>query len=248
VIARVRAAARGDRGTSLAELLVVMLVVGVVVAATATLTVGFQRTNAQTLVRQDQVDAARTAVERLSKTVRTAVRPTQLADGCSGCAEDAFIAGTGFGLQFYANLDNEDNAVGPSRVTYALVTVAGEGQTLVEKVQRPDSATPPGSGYVYCPAEAAGASTECRDRLAVRTVARGLVTSGASLFRYFDAAGDELLPPASGLRASDLTKIVAIELCLEVRLDGATRVDSTTYIQRVTLPNALAVIPTEERS
>ena len=57
-MARLRGLRRDDRGSSLTELLVVMLILGLVVATTAALTIGFQRTNAQNIARQDQVDMA----------------------------------------------------------------------------------------------------------------------------------------------------------------------------------------------
>jgi prepilin-type N-terminal cleavage/methylation domain-containing protein len=246
VIARLRGRLADDRGTTLAELLVVMMIIGIVVAATATLTIGFQRTNAQTVVRQDQVDAARAASERMSKTMRTAVRPNQLAPGCSTCTGDAFIAATRTSLQFYANLDNVDNQVGPSRVTYVLQSTPKDGTALVEKVQRPEDSEPGPAGYTYCPAESPTASVACKNKLTVRTLATGVVTGGPDLFQYFQNGGEPLSVPATGLTGSALTSIVQIEFRLTVQKVAATPVGSTTYIQRVTLPNAQALITDEE--
>ncbi|WP_454048520.1 PulJ/GspJ family protein [Cellulomonas sp. Marseille-Q8402] len=245
MIARLRGRLAEDRGTTLAELLVVMMILGIVVAATATLTIGFQRTNAQTVVRQDQVDAARTASERMSKTVRTAVKPSQLSPGCTSCTADAFIAATPTGLQFYANLNNAGNSVGPSRVSYSLQSTAEDGMALVEKVQRPDDSDPTGA-YTYCPAESPTASTDCKRRLTVRTIVSGVVTGGPSLFSYFKNGGDPISTPASGMSSADLANIVQVEFRLEVEKVAATPVGSTTYVQRVTLPNAQALITDEE--
>jgi len=238
-----RATARRDAGMTLTELMVVMLIMGIVVAATATLTIGMSRTTGQNVARQDQIDVARAAVERISKTTRTAVKPSQLLSSCSvSCAEvDAFLQGKNLSVKFYANLDNPGNSVGPSQVTYTIATSGADAGVLIEKVQRPDSNIPTSSGYAYCNAEVAGATSACRSRLTVRRVAPG-VSTAKPVFAYFAGNGDPLIPVASGLSAADLEKVLAIEVTLTVRSASPTAPRPTTYIQRITLPNAQAVM------
>jgi prepilin-type N-terminal cleavage/methylation domain-containing protein len=228
---------------TLTEMLVVMLIFGIVVAATASVTISMSRTTGQNMARQDLVDEARTAVERVSKTTRTAVKPSQLLSSCSvACAEvDAFLQGTPTSMKFYANLDNPGNSLGPSQITYTIATSGADAGVLVEKVQRPDSNVPGTNGYAYCNAEAAGASAACRARLSVRRVAEG-VTTTSDVFRYYAADGARLVPAASGLTASDLEKVLGIEVTLTVRSDSTTAPQPITYIQRITLPNAQAVM------
>jgi prepilin-type N-terminal cleavage/methylation domain-containing protein len=242
-----RALERRDAGMTLTEMLVVMLIMGIVIAATVSLTITMSRTTGQTIARQDQVDAARVGVERLSKTVRTAVRPGQLSADCVEACSDvnAFLQGTTTGMQFYANLDNPGNAYGPSRITYSVGTSGADTGVLIEKVQRPNTNTPGASGYVYCNAEAAGATADCRSRLAVRRVASGVQTGGV-LFSYYDVKGDPLVPTASGLSADKLEKVLAIEVTLTVQSSSPTAPRPTTYIQRITLPNAQAAVQAEE--
>ena len=237
-----------DRGTSLPELLVVMLILGIIAAATAALTIGFQRTNAQNITRQDQVDAARSTVERMSKTIRTAVKPSQLS--CTACTVDAFVKAETFSVQFYANLDNPGNSVGPSRITYSVTTTGADANVLVEKVQTPDFVPPGPSGYVYCPAELAGASAACQGRLTTRRLATGVVASASSpLFTYFDTAGNALTPAVGGsLSTTDLEKVLSIEIDVNVETPNATRAKPTEYIQRVTLPNSQAVLRSGQES
>lgn len=240
-----------DAGMTMTEMLVVMLIFGIVVAATTTITISMSRTNGQNIARQDLVDEARTAVERISKTTRTAVKPSQLLSNCvSSCADvDAFLQGTPTSMKFYANLDNEGNLVGPSQVTYTIATSGPDAGVLIEKVQVPDP-IPPGStsGYVYCNAEAAGASSACRERLTVRRLAEDVDTSGASVFQYFKGYGDRLTAGATGLSAGDLEKVVGIEINLTVRSASTTAPQPVTYIQHVTLPNAQAVMQQGEDS
>jgi prepilin-type N-terminal cleavage/methylation domain-containing protein len=247
--------ARDDQGSTITEMLIVMVIMGIIVAATATLTLGLSRTTAQNTARQNQVDVARTAVERMSKTVRSAVKPSQLLSSCAGTclAASAFTSGTSSSMQFYSNLDNTKDAlgnrVGPSRVTYTVPTTGADAGVLVEKVQRPEPGLPdPNTGYTYCNAEAAGASTDCRKRLTVTRYAPGVRTAdSAPLFAYYDAEAQRIRPNGAGvITAAELQRVVAVEVTLTVARAGTNASEPTTYIQRITLPNAQALVQEEE--
>lgn len=250
MIARLRrtvAVRRDDQGTSLTEMLVSMTVFSVLLAALATISIGFMRTNAQSMTRQDQIDVARVSVETMTKKLRTAVMPSQLTTTCTLCTQDAFVIGRDFGVQFYANINNPGNSVGPSRVTYTLSTAGATAGTLIEKVQVPDSNLPSSTGYVYCDAEAVGASTACKNRLKSRTLATGVQWGNGSMFSYYDGVGARLTPPVNGtLTADQLSKVLSVELIVSVQSKQANKVDPTTYIQRVTLPNAQSVLRQDE--
>jgi prepilin-type N-terminal cleavage/methylation domain-containing protein len=244
---RVRArSARGgkDRGTTLTELLVVMLIMGVVAAATTALTIGFQRTNAEGVARQDQIDTARTAVEAITKTIRTAVKPVQISAGCGGCTQDAFVTGSDFSVQFYANLNNQKNVVGPSRVRYAVSTAGATIGQLVETIQIPDPGGPVALGYSYCDALLVTATTDCKGRLSTRPVGFGILTpAGDPIFKYYDSLGVRMTPPSgASLTPGDLAKVLSVEIVVQAKSLTVTTVPATTYIQRVMLPNAEAVI------
>ena len=238
-----------DGGFSLVELMVTMFIMGIVVAATVSLTIGFQRTNASNTSRQEQIDTARTAVEAISKTVRTAVKPYQLTSGCAGCVEDAFLQGTDFSVQFYANLNNPGNSVGPSRVTYTLVTTGPTAGQIIETIQRPTSNVPSDvagmPAYAYCNATSGSASAECKASFSTRPVAFGAIAAtGAPVFKYYDAAGGRISPLVSGgsLNVDQLGSVLSIEIIVTVQSKNAVQAATTTYVQRVTLPNAQAVI------
>lgn len=249
LLRRLRAARREDRGISLVELAVSMMVMSIIVITTVSLTIAFQRTNAQNVSRQEQIDTARSAVEAMSRTVRAAIKPAQIATSCPSCTEDAFLVGGHTRVQFYANIDNPGNTVGPSRVTYELLTTGPDAGDVVQKIQVPDSATPSATGYSYCNAEAVGASAACKARLSVRPVAFDVLADGTRpIFKYYDSAGNRLDPGSTGLTASQLSKVLAIELVVTVQADNATQAAPTTYIQRITLPNAQAVIRTTEEA
>lgn len=229
-----------DAGITLTELMVTIAITGIVTLATVALTIGMARTNAENISRQDQIDVARSSVERMSKTLRTAVKPSQLHRTCVGC-EEAFLVGQANQVRFFANLDNPDNSIGPSRITYAVTTEADGTMVLVEKVQTPDSERPGPSGYVYCNAEATGASSACKDHLTTRILARGLVLDGP-LFTYRGPDGLEMVPGGSGLTVDQLQKIMSIEVTITVQTPNVTTAQPTTYIQRILLPNSHAVL------
>ena len=243
-----------DGGFSLVELMVTIFIMGIVVAATVSLTIGFQRTNASNTSRQEQIDTARSAVEAISKSVRTAVKPAQLTSSCAGfCVVDAFFQGTDFSVQFYANLNNSRNRIGPSRVTYTLVKTGPTAGQIIETIQRPDpdpdgpgpTEWPGPSGYVYCNATSGSATADCKARFATRPVAFGAIAAtGAPVFKYYDANGFRVSPLVSGgsLNVPQLGSVLSIEIIVTVRSKNAVQAATTTYVQRVTLPNAQAVI------
>ncbi len=236
---------RGDDGTSLAELLVTMIIFGIVVIATASLTIGFQRSNAQNLSRQNQIDDARSAIQAMSKTLTSSVKPAQLpACASATCPEEAFIYASDFGVKFYANLNNAGNVVGPSRVEYQVVTTGPNAGQLIESIQTPDSNTPgPSGSYEYCDATIVGASATCKAHLRSQPIAFHIVAgSGAPLFQYFDQTGTAYVPPVGGsLSSAQMSHMLSVQL--DVRSMAATQTSGATeYIQRVTLPNAAALI------
>lgn len=246
MIAALRRRTRGDAGTTLTELNITMIVLAIIVAATLSLIVGFQTSNAQNMSRQEQIDSARYSVELMSRSLRAAVKPAQVSAACTTttCTEDAFLQGDDFVVQFYANLNNANGAVGPSRVTYTIT-----GGSLVETIQVPDSATPTASGFQYCDATATAATSACKARVATRLLAEGVQTDPAApLFRYWDKNGTLLDPDLHGgsLDGTEMTSVVAVEVVINVQAPNATRAEPTEYIQRIMLPNVQAIIRQEE--
>lgn len=238
-----RLRAGSDDGMTLTELALVMLILGIIVAATASLSIGFMRTNAENVSRQDQIDIARSAVERMSQTIRTAVKPSQLITTCaSTCGTiDAFMQGQDTSVAFYANIDNPGNSVGPSRVTYAIGTSGADAGVLTETLQTPDSPTPTDAGYLYCDATDPLATADCKSHLTVRRLADG-VLSTQPIFTYYGPDGTQLSTGTTGLTSAQLNQVLAIQVVLTVQSTNVTKPQPTTYIQRITLPNAQAVL------
>jgi hypothetical protein len=74
-------------------------------------------------------------------------------------------------------------------------------------------------------------------------LARDVLTStGTPVFSYYDALGHELAPGSGSLSADALSRVVGIELVVTTQSGTGIKAQPTTYIQRITLPNAQAVI------
>ena len=214
-----------DAGISLVEMIVVISILSGVLAMVMTATIAAQRSVNGNAARLDQVQQAKVAMESMTKVLRTAVRPTQLNATCTGCDQAAFLQGTSSSVQFYANINNPANIVGPSRVTYSV----DSSGTLTETVQPPNAHAASDYNYQYCtPGPSCSVIT--------RVLARGVATTNP-VFAYYDASGNTFatLP----LSTSDLPRVDSIDV--QVSVSRSTQVAATTFIQRVTLPNADAV-------
>ncbi len=135
-------------------------------------------------------------------------------------------------MQFYANVDNASGSVGPSKVTYRIVpTGTGVGE-LRQTVQKPNSPTPGASGYQYT----------MTSNIVDTVVARNVRTdTGRAIFTYYDGSSARIVPVGGFLTATQLKGVLAIELQLTVQTSDL-RAKPTTYVQRLLLPNAQAVI------
>lgn len=164
-------------------------------------------------------------MESMSKTLRTAVRPSQLNATCIGCDQAAFLQGNARSVQFYANINNPANILGPSRVSY---TVDNSG-VLTETLQAPNAHAATDYNYQYCTPGPGCTVTS-------RVLARG-VSLTKTMFTYYDASNNTFstLPLAS----TDLPRVDSIDII--VNISSSAQVSATTFTQRVTLPNADAV-------
>jgi prepilin-type N-terminal cleavage/methylation domain-containing protein len=221
LLGRLRARVHGDRGLTLVEMVVVTVILGVVLAAVQTTLIMTNKTVGQNANRIDQTQQTNVAIQAMSKTLRTAVLPSLLS-GCTSCYTAAFIQGTKNSVQFYANINNDANTIGPSRVSY-LVNTSGD---LVESIQPPTGLV--SGSYVYCtPGPGCTVLT--------RVIARRVPTSLA-VFTYYDHSGNVITSPT--LSAADLASVDSIDLTVQVQDLANGTPPATTMVTRVTLPNA----------
>lgn len=224
-LGRRRDAARPDGGFTLVETMTVMMLLGIITALTFGAIISTQKTVRGTIARLDQTQQAKTAAESMGKNLRTAVLPSQILATCSGCDDSAFLSGDWNKVQFYANINNQSNTVGPSKVSYAL-DAAG---TLTETIQPPDAHAADDYDYTYCTNIGVGTC-----KAYTRVVARNVQASSAKpLFTFFDYSGTKLVLPITG---SSLADVNSMDLFLTVK--SSREVKGGSVVLHVTMPNA----------
>jgi prepilin-type N-terminal cleavage/methylation domain-containing protein len=216
---------RSDEGVTLIEMVVVIAILSGVLAMVMTVIIAAQKNVNGNSARLDQIQQGKVAMESMSKTLRTAVRPSQLNATCIGCDQASFLQGNARSVQFYANIYNPANILGPSRVSY---TVDNAG-VLTETLQAPNPHAATDYNYQYCTP-----GPGCT--VISRVLARG-VSLSKTMFTYYDASNNTFstLPLAS----TDIPRVDSIDIIVNV--SSSAQVSSTTFTQRVTLPNADAV-------
>jgi len=211
-----RARLRGERGTSLAELLVVVVLVTIVMAIASTLLISGQRVAGAATSRSQVTGSAREALQEMTRSLRTAVRPAAtVASPFVTDASDA-LADTGDrSVTFYAN---DRPGSGPSRVTFS-VDAAG----VLTESRTAATATAP---YAWTAATTS------------RVLLRGVAAT--VLLRYYDDAttcDNGCLLTTSGTPAvvasAQLPKIRMVEVVLVVSDPARPRSRPVRLIERV---------------
>jgi type II secretory pathway pseudopilin PulG len=189
----VRARPQGDDGTTLAEMLVAMVVFGVLAALLATTVLQTTRMTRTSVVRETSAQRASVAMAQVSKDLRTA-----LPVGPTTGVQLAFEKATATEVVFFSSVE-------PSVRRERLVV---DGATLVREVTEPD----PGTTY---PALTFTTGTAFRTRKVVQS---GLdLGTTAGVFTYFlgtSATG------VDSVAAADLQAVTAVEVRLAVDGDG----------------------------
>ncbi len=177
-------------GITLVEVIVVTALLLVVLGVAQEAVIMTARIVGDNAVRLDESQQAKTAMEAMSQTLRTAILPKQLSGTCTGCDVAAFISGDAKSVRFYANINNDlaiptsgTTTFGPRRVSYVL----DNGGTLTETIQAPDVHAFDNYNFTYC---TPGAGCAVRTRI----LARNVVTT-QSLFTYYSKAGTVLPVP-----------------------------------------------------
>jgi hypothetical protein len=227
---------RDDRGVTLAELTVTMLVLSLFVTCVIMMVTASQKVSLGVKERLDQSNTMTIAMERISRNLRTAVLQSQLTTVCtlSVCTDAAFLQGTPTSVQFYADVDNPKNSIGPSKVSYSVV-----GGVLTETVQKPDSPNPDASGYHYC---TSGATCVIRTTV----IATG-VSTAQNVFTYYNATDpvNAMTLTAGALSTEQLKTVDSIDVQLKVQVAGGANVGAASAVQRVALPNHDSVVRTD---
>jgi hypothetical protein len=218
---------RGEEGTTLVELAVVMAVFTGLVGACLALYIGSLRTATGTQARLAEITDGRIAVSAMGKALRTAILPKQLPGGSTE-ETAAFIEARPDSIRFFANINNPNNIVGASKVSFA---VDADG-VLTQTIQPPDPPNPANPGVRYCTP-----GPGCTVRTTV--LARGVVIGSTPLFVYYDQLGNKLT--GASLNDDQLEIVDSVDIQVTTKQERASG-DGSTYVLRVAMPNHDAVV------
>ena len=183
----------GERGTTLAEMLVALIVFGVFATFLATTVLQTTRLARTSALREGAAQGASLVMQQISKDVRTAVRL-----GPSATPQVAFVSATPTELTFYSNVE-------PTIVRERLYVSGGE---LFRETKVPDV----GSAFP----DLTYTSTD-----PTRTTTRRLATTAlqtAGLFTYF--VRNEVTPLTT-VTGTDLKDVTSVSLQVALDPDGA---------------------------
>jgi hypothetical protein len=205
---------RDERGSSVLELMCVLLLMSIVLGTVFVSIVSVERATSGTGARLQNLDEARVLMATASRDVRTAV---PLTAGAS-----PFVIADANEIEFYGNLDT---TAAPKLVH---IYIDAKHQ-LIEQVQDPDSPTrnpnqllPPYTYTIKAPT--------------LRMVGRFVANNAANpIFTYLDATGTALTPVP--LSATDLLSVHDVAINLTVYKTSPFNQNATALKNQVRLPN-----------
>jgi prepilin-type N-terminal cleavage/methylation domain-containing protein len=210
VLARLRRIRRdGDRGLTLAELMVTMLLLGIVGSIMLGAVVTVTTTVTKTQARADSLDVSRLGMARLTKSIRSGMAIQQ-----AGAADKPPFAEIGPNqLTVYASLGTV-----PTKITYSI----NSNRELVEQWYTGNAASNP-----YWTFSATPRTT---------VIARKIPTTAGALFTYYDYNG-ALLANQTSTSVTDLSQVRSVKIALTVDVDPARAGGPVTVSSTVVLPN-----------
>lgn len=221
---------RSDAGTTLIEVMAAVGLFSILGFALVSISILALNTSTNLGIRLDNVTQGQIGANAVSKILRTAVLPDQLADQvCVNCADTAIVQATRSQVSFYANLNNTGS--GPSLVTLRVIADPHRpGRAMLQQHMQPPTVLS-GGRYTFCNPATPGCAVQ------VRTLARGLYLPIENVFGYYDFDGNAITSPT--LTDSDLARVSSVDVVLRVQtVPVRDENPPNTVVLRVRLPNA----------
>lgn len=224
---------RNDDGFTLAETAVAMGLFGLLLITLGSITMFSLRVSTNVSNRTTGLEYGTTALAEISKVLRTAVLPDQLANQtCQGCDSSSIISATPTSIKFYANLNNTGN--GPTLVTFYLAQDPLNNYANIMETDQPPTVISPGI-YTFCTPGTPGCVVY------KHTIGRGLPGTSTPVLAYYDFDGNAIT--SNPITTTDLPTIDSIDVTIPVKVVpgqgvAANALPVNTLTERITLPNA----------
>ena len=205
---------------SLSELIVVMMVTGIVLAAVGTFFVNIAIVTTNANAATSRTNVAANVMNEMSKVIRTS---SNNAVAASDDPDPAIVSATPSALTVYSYVDTSPTAPAPSKVTFR---VDSNGIVFEDRVK----GTLSGSYYVFT-----GATT-------TRNLGGPILP--ASLFTYLDTANAVITPGAAGLTLDQRNTVASIKVVITIAntsTTGGTAPSAATGNSPIILQNTIGM-------
>lgn len=216
---RRRLLAHDDRGLSLPELLVTMLLLSFLTAMIMGLVVSFSQTFTRDRAAADSTTVAAAGMKELTRVVRSGTE-LRLAGGGS-TPSPVFLEAQPNSLTMYAYIDTAATSPRPVKVRFSI----DAERRLVETRW---VATATSAPWTFVPV---GSPSQ------VRPIARLIPPGADPLFEYLDASNTVIPIPTGGFTTAQLRSIAAVRVTLTVQADVTERAGAVQIHNAVGIPN-----------
>lgn len=218
---------RDQRGFSLIELLVSMMLFGIILVLAAGLFVSTSHNVKLVNTTSLTTKSASNGMNEIARVIRAAtsnpVAGQQLND-------PAFVLATNEAVILYAYINLDSTAEQPVMIRLDL-----DANRNLRESRWPATALTGGKWSFPCKAEVTCAATPASIRTLTGTVQTR--TSGDWLFTYLNSAGVPLTVPAGGFTAADLRTIASVRVRLTIQPGPTDASNPTTLTNTVGIPN-----------
>lgn len=215
---RRRLLAHDDRGMSLPEVLVTMLLLSFLTALIMGLVVSFSQTFTRDRAAADSTTIAAAGMKELTRIVRAG---TELRLAGAASTSPVFVEAGRDTVTLYAYIDTGATSPRPMKVRFS---IDGDRRLVETRWEATSSEAP----WTF---PAVGSPTQ------TRPIARGIPVGADPMFVYLDVDGEEMAIPSSGFTTDQLRSIAAVRVTLTVQADDTERVAPVQIQNAVGIPN-----------
>ncbi|MGV8977529.1 MAG: PulJ/GspJ family protein [Cellulomonas sp.] len=226
---------RGDRGLTLAEMLVAMMVTSLLMVMVVALVTSVTRTFTRERAATDSTRSASAAMKEVTRVIRSG---TEIRVMNQSINDPVFLAATSESVVLRSYLDT--SAGSPKPIVVRLEITAA--RDLVEKRWNANATSGPYWTFAALPAAPFQAATTFWTNPAyTRTIARGLTTTTVvadRMFSYSDKDGNAVpLDGTGAVSLANLRTIAAVTVRMSVQADKTGRASPVLLQNQVGIPN-----------